>query len=100
MFQKIKKAVLKKFKRIAVKLMSVAAMISVLAVGAFAAESTDGGNMSSIINTAGTTLQAEFTSMVNSLVPVLIAIAMVGLGMYAIIYLFKMAKKLFAKAAG
>lgn len=73
-----------------------------MAVSSFAVDGTEaaGGNMASVINSAGTTLEAEFMAMVNSLVPVLIAIAMVGLGMYAIVYLFKMAKKMFGKAAG
>lgn len=101
MLQKIKKAFSKKVKRLAVAFMAVITTSAVLAIGAFAADSTESSsNMASIVNTAGTTLQEEFTAMVNSLVPVLIAIAMVGLGMYAIIYLFKMAKKMFAKAAG
>lgn len=100
MFQKIKNAVLKKGRRIVIKLMAVASMVSILAVGAFAADGTESGsNLSTIIDTAGTTLQQEFMSMVNSLVPVLIAIAMVGLGMFAIVFLFKTAKNLFAKAA-
>ena len=100
MFQKIKNAVLKKGKRAIAGIMAVAACASILSVGAFAAESTESGsNLSTIIDTAGTTLQAEFMSMVNSLVPVLISIAMVGLGMFAIVFLFKTAKNLFAKAA-
>lgn len=76
---------------------------SLCVVSAFAADATEGSsgsNMSSIVNTAGTTLSEEFSNLVTALVPVLIGIALVGLGLYAVIYLFKMAKKFFAQAAG
>lgn len=101
MLEKIKKVLKRCGRKVSAVVIGVFAT-SLFAVSAFAAEGSEGSsgsNMASIVNTAGETLQQEFTSMVNSLVPVLIAIAMVGLGMFAIIYLFKMAKKLFAKAA-
>lgn len=100
MFFRIKNAILKKGKRIAAVLMSVFTAVSVFAVGAFAADSTEGGsNMAEIISSAGSTLQAEFLSLVKTLGPILITIAIAGLGMFAIIYLFKVAKKLFTNAA-
>ena len=68
---------------------------------AFAEEPAAGTaqDLSSIVNTAGTTLKDQFIILVNTLVPVLIGIAVVGLGLYAVIYLFKMAKKFFAQAS-
>ncbi len=100
MFFRIKNAILKKGKRIAGVLMSVFTAVSVFAVGAFAADSTEGGsNMANVINSVGTSLSQEFSNLVTAVVPVLISIAFVGLGLYAVIYLFKMAKQFFAKAA-
>ena len=101
MFQKIKNAVLKKGKRVIAGVMAVAASASILAVGAFAADTTEGSgsNMATIVESAGTSLTAEFSNLVMALVPLLIGIAMVGLGLYAVIYLFKMAKKFFGQAA-
>ena len=64
------------------------------------AEGEDASTMQSVITTTGATLKTEFTNLVSTLVPVITSIAVVGLTIYAIIYLFKMAKKLFAKAAG
>lgn len=55
---------------------------------------------STVIADAGATLTTEFTNLVGSLVPVLIGIAVVGLGVFGVIYLFRMAKKFFSKAAG
>ncbi len=101
MLEKIKKFFKRSVKKVGAAVIGVCAT-SLLAVSAFAAaEGTESaGNMETVVNNAGTLLKSEFTSMVNSLVPILITIALVGLGMYAIIYLFKMAKKLFANAAG
>lgn len=75
-----------------------------MAIGAFAEEPAAGTagtaqDLSSIVNTAGSTLKDQFVILVNTLVPVLIGIAVVGLGLYAVIYLFKMAKKFFAQAS-
>lgn len=100
MFQKIKKAFSKKVKRLAVAFMAALTTSAVLAIGAFAVDSTESpSNMASIVSSAGTSLSAEFSNLVTALIPVLIGIAMVGLGLYAVIYLFKMAKQFFAKAA-
>lgn len=70
---------------------------AVMAVGA-SAESTY--SLESAINTAGNTITEQFTVMVQTLIPVAVGVAMVGIGLFAIGYLFKMAKSLFAKAAG
>ena len=100
MLEKIKKFIKRNVKRVGVAVVGAFAT-SLCAVSAFAAETEEGSsNMASIINSAGTTLTAEFSNLVTALVPLLIGIALVGLGLYAVIYLFKMAKKFFAQAAG
>lgn len=72
-----------------------------MAIGAFAEDAGSGTaqDLSSIVNTAGATLKDQFVMLVNSLVPVLMGIGVVGIGLYACIYLFKMAKSFFAKAS-
>lgn len=70
-----------------------------MALAASAEEPTSGADLKSVIDTAGTTLSEQFTILVQTLVPTLIGIAVVGLGLYACIYLFKMAKKFFNHAA-
>ena len=82
------------------------AAVSVAAVSALAmsvsAFAEDGGSnvMSEAISSAGDTLKSEFSTLVTTLVPTLVGIAIVGLGIYAVVILFKMAKSLFSKAAG
>ncbi len=75
---------------------------SAMAIAA-CAEGADGGSttldISSIVNSAGSTLQTQFVALVQALVPVIIGVAVAGLGMYAIIQLFKLGKKLFSTAA-
>lgn len=56
-------------------------------------------DISTIVNSAGSTLQTQFVALVQALVPVVIGVAVAGLGMYAIIQLFKLGKKLFGTAA-
>lgn len=100
MFEKIKKFFKRNVRKVGAAVVGAFATSS-CAVSAFAAETEESGsNMASIINSAGTTLTAEFSNLVTALVPLLIGIALVGLGLYAVIYLFKMAKKFFAQAAG
>ncbi len=104
MFEKLKLfagKMSRKAKR-AAALVSAGAVTAIMTV---CASAEDGATASSngidtIINSAGNTLKGEFTTLVSTLVPVLISIAVVGLGLYACIYLFRMAKKFFAKAAG
>lgn len=82
-------------------LMSAAVGTAIMSVAASAeGEATGSTDIGSIITSAGNTLKSEFTTLVSTLVPVLIGIAVVGLGLYACIYLFRMAKKFFSKAAG
>ncbi len=70
-----------------------------MSICASAAE-TDTTDMSSIITTAGETLKTEFTLLVQTMVPLLVSIGVVGLSVFAIVSLFNMAKKFFKKAAG
>lgn len=74
--------------------------VAVVSTAVASAEETTNTGITEVINTAGTTLTAQFTTLVNTLVPVAVSIGVVGLGLYACIYLFKIAKQFFAKAAG
>lgn len=103
MFSKIKNAFAKGKKKLLTVIASSFMTVTALAVSA-SAESSGGGAVSDsgleqIVNTAGATLKAEFVTLVSTLVPVAIGIGVVGLGLYACIYLFKIAKKYFAAAA-
>lgn len=102
MFAKIKGFFKGKSKKVYAILVGAFSTCLSLAVSASAEGETSGSSnhMSSVINSAGTSLSEEFSNLVTAIVPVLIGIAMVGLGLYAVIYLFKMAKKFFAQAAG
>lgn len=98
---KLAKKLSSKAKRVILSIGTGVVAAATMAIGAFAEESASGTaqDLSSIVNTAGTTLKDQFIILVNTLVPVLIGIAVVGLGLYAVIYLFKMAKKFFAQAS-
>lgn len=101
MFNKIKGFISKRAKRIGLAAAAAAMTCLSLAVSAFAAESTESSSvMSQAIDSAGSVLQSEFSALVATLCPMLVTIAIAGLGMYAVIMLFKYAKKLFANAAG
>lgn len=79
---------------------SAALSCGALAIAAGAEDVTSGGTgMSTAISTAADTITAEFTNMVSTLIPVLVGVAMVGLGMFAVYYMFGMCKKFFAKAS-
>lgn len=56
-------------------------------------------DISTIVNSAGSTLQTQMVALVQALVPVVIGVAVAGLGMYAVIQLFRLGKKLFGTAA-
>ena len=103
MFSKIKNAFSKGKKKLLTMVAASFMTVSALAVSASAAESgsgtSSGSGLEQIVNTAGDTLKQEFTTLVSTLVPVAIGIGVVGLGLYACIYLFKIAKKYFAAAA-
>lgn len=90
-----------KAKRVILSIGTGVVAAATMAIGAFAEGPAAGTaqDLSSIVNTAGTTLKDQFIILVNTLVPVLIGVAVVGLGLYAVIYLFKMAKKFFAQAS-
>lgn len=90
-----------KAKKLATGFVAALAATTALAVGVCAegGEVTTSVDLGSYVSTAGTTLQEQFGALVAALVPTLTAIAVVGLGLYACIYLFKMAKKFFSMAA-
>ena len=81
----------------------VAASAMAIAACAEGAEGAGGSattlDISSIVSSAGTTLKSQFVALVQALVPVVIAVAVAGLGMFAIVNLFKLGKKLFKTAA-
>lgn len=90
--------------KIAVSLMSVAAVTAITTVIASAEEPTgtvtSSFDFSKIVSDAGATLEKCLSNLVTSLTPVLITVSVSGLGIYAVIMLFTIAKKLFKKAAG
>ncbi len=88
--------------RIASSIGAAVSAIPVLAIAASAEDvpSSASSGIESVITSAGETLTTQFSALVSTMVPILIGIAVAGLGMYAVIYLFKMAKSFFAKAAG
>ncbi len=103
MFSKIKNALIKGKRKFLTMVSASAMAVSALAVSASAESggsgTASGSGLEQIVNTAGETLKSEFVTLVSTLVPVAIGIGVVGLGLYACIYLFKIAKKYFAAAA-
>lgn len=99
MFKAVKK-LSSKAKRVIMSIGTGVLASATMAIGAFAEEPAAGAtqDIQSVVNTAGSTLKDQFIILVNTLVPVLIGIGVVGLGLYACIYLFKMAKKFFGQA--
>ncbi len=97
---KLAKKLSSKAKRVILSIGTGVVAAATMAIGAFAEEPAAGTaqDLSSVVNTAGSTLKDQFIILVNTLVPVLIGIGVVGLGLYACIYLFKMAKKFFGQA--
>lgn len=78
------------------------AVVLTTAGSAIVASAEDGSSntVSTIISDAGATLITQFTNLATAVIPVIISIAVVGLGIYAVVYLFNMAKSFFKKAAG
>lgn len=74
--------------------------VAALSITACAEEAAGSNTLVDIVTTAGNSLSEQFAQFVQALIPVLLAIAFSGLGLFAIVYLFKMAKAFFAKAAG
>lgn len=98
MLKKFFHGVSSKVKRIACGLGAAVGACASIAVSACAESSSS--DIESVVSSAGETLKSEFVTLVGVLVPILVGIAVVGLSLYAIIYLFKMAKKFFGEAAG
>ncbi len=97
MFSKIKNAFSKGKKKLLTMVAASFMTVTALAISA-SAEGSGGGTetgsgLEEIVNTAGATLKQEFTTLVSTLVPVAIGIGVVGLGLYACIYHFTIAKK-------
>ena len=72
---------------------------SAMAIAACAEEPSSTMDITTIVNSAGSTLQTQMVALVQALVPVVIGVAVAGLGMYAVIQLFRLGKKLFGTAA-
>jgi hypothetical protein len=89
---------MKKVKKLlAVVIAAMSVMLMAITASANAPASLD---MEALVTATGATLSAQFIAMVGALMPVIVGIAVTGLGIYAIIVLFRLAKSLFAKAAG
>lgn len=90
--------------KIAATLMSVATVTAITTVIASAEEPTttvgSTYSLSSVISDAAASIKDTLTTLVSTLAPVLVSVSVSGLGIYAIIMLFTLAKKLFKKAAG
>lgn len=89
--------------KIAASLMSVAAVTAITTIVASAEDTVttgSGSDISSVINTASASIKETLTTLVSTLAPVLVSVSVSGLGIYAVIMLFTLAKKLFKKAAG
>lgn len=96
---KLAKKLSSKAKRVILSIGTGVVAAATMAIGAFAEDAgSTGSDLQQVVNTAGSTLKDQFIILVNTLVPVLIGIGVVGLGLYACIYLFKMAKKFFGQA--
>lgn len=81
----------------AIATMSMAAFACV----ASAAESGDTAtDMASVLETAGTTLQSSFNTLIKTMIPVLLGIAGSSLVIFAVMALFKFGKRIFGKVAG
>lgn len=96
---KLAKKLSSKAKRVILSIGTGVVASATMAIGAFAEDTASASSdLQKVVNTAGSTLKDQFIILVNTLVPVLIGIGVVGLGLYACIYLFKMAKKFFGQA--
>ena len=74
--------------------------VAALSITACAEEVAGTNPLVDVVTSAGASLGEQFAEFVQALVPVLLSITFSGLGLFAIAYLFKMAKNFFAKAAG
>jgi hypothetical protein len=85
-------------KKLLVALAVAMFMFMLTAVAAFADTTSTGAGAA--IEAAGASLASEFSAMVTAVIPLIITIALTGLGVYGVIILFGFAKRLFAKATG
>lgn len=98
MLNKVKSLFGKSKRKLMAAALSAVTMVSLMSIGACAEGATV--DTASIITSAGETLKNEFVLLVQTMVPLLISIGVVGLSLFAIVSLFNMAKKFFKKAAG
>ena len=81
-------------------IVSAAIGTAIMTVVASADDSTStASTLETAVTNAGAQLQSEFSTLVTTISPVLIGIAVTGLGIYAVIFLFRMAKRLFSAAS-
>ena len=88
-------------KRVKILMTSAFAVLTValMAISASASTPTTTLDMNELLTTTGASLSAQFVVMVGALMPVVVGIAVTGLGIYAVVTLFKLAKSLFAKVS-
>ncbi len=91
-------------KRAQIAITAAVSTISMAAIScaASAAETgtTSTPSLGDTVATVGDSIAEQFNAFVNSLIPVMIAILMSGLGIYAVFSLIKFAKKIFNHVAG
>lgn len=75
-------------------------MASIACVASAAETGTSVPSLGETVSTVGDSIAQQFNAFVNSLIPVMIAILMSGLGIYAVFSLIKFAKKIFNHVAG
>lgn len=80
------------------------ATVATAAMTVCASASESGGStvpsLGDTVASVGDSIAEQFNAFVNSLIPVMIAILMSGLGIYAVFSLIKFAKKIFNHVAG
>lgn len=88
------KSMMKKAKAL-IAAAAVAVTTAVCSVCASAETGEAASDMSAIISSAGEQITASFSDMTANIVPVITGIMIGGLGIYAIMMLIKLAKKIF-----
>lgn len=92
------KALFKRVKAIAAA--ASVAVVSAMTTVAASAATEEANNMESMLTTAGDEITSQFSSLVNTIIPVVIGILGTALVIFGIFALVKFAKKIFGKVAG
>lgn len=92
------KALFKRVKAIAAA--ASVAVVSAMTTVAASAATKEANNMESMLTTAGDEITSQFSSLVNTIIPVVIGILGTALVIFGIFALVKFAKKIFGKVAG